>query len=51
VGGWIDLSSSPAGTMLMLSVPLEQARHTAQGDDTATDTGTGTGPGDDEAWG
>lgn len=25
VGGWIDLSSSPAGTMLMLSVPLAQA--------------------------
>ena len=25
VGGWIDLSSSAAGTMLMLSVPLKQA--------------------------
>ncbi|MFN9279262.1 MAG: histidine kinase [Betaproteobacteria bacterium] len=30
VGGWIDLSSSPAGTMLMLSVPLEQAQRTSQ---------------------
>jgi len=26
VGGWIDLSSSTAGTTLILSVPLEQAR-------------------------
>ena len=47
VGGWIDLSSSPAGTMLMLSVPLEQARHAAQGEDTSP----GPGPGDAEAWG
>ncbi len=30
VGGWIDLSSSPAGTMLMLSVPLEQAERTSR---------------------
>lgn len=29
VGGWIDLSSSPAGTMLMLSVPLAQAERTS----------------------
>lgn len=30
VGGWIDLSSSSAGTMLMLSVPLEQAERTSR---------------------
>ena len=30
VGGWIDLSSSPAGTMLMLSVPLEQSERTSR---------------------
>ena len=35
VGGWIDLSSSVAGTMLMLSVPLEQT-------DLAASQGAGT---------
>jgi signal transduction histidine kinase len=30
VGGWIDLSSGPAGTSLILSVPLDQAARAAQ---------------------
>jgi signal transduction histidine kinase len=47
VGGWIDLSSSSAGTMLMLSVPLDQAEQAAQ----AEATPTGADPGDNESWG
>ena len=50
VGGWIDLSSSPAGTMLMLSVPLDQAVQAVQAAQ-AEGTSTGAGPGEDEAWG
>jgi signal transduction histidine kinase len=34
VGGWIDLSSGPGGTTLILSVPLDQAR---QADDDEAD--------------
>lgn len=30
VGGWIDLSSGPSGTTLILSVPLDQAARAAQ---------------------
>jgi two-component system, NarL family, sensor histidine kinase UhpB len=31
VGGWLDLSSSPRGTSLTLSVPLEDAEHPHRG--------------------
>lgn len=41
VGGWIDLSSSPAGTMLMLSVPLDQALHAAPEEGSPLATGSG----------
>ena len=50
VGGWIDLSSSPAGTMLMLSVPLDQAVRAEQAAQ-AEGTPTGAGPGENESWG
>jgi signal transduction histidine kinase len=47
VGGWIDLSSGSGGTMLMLSVPLDQALCAS------TEEGgpVGTGSVDTEAWG
>lgn len=32
VGGWIDLSSGPGGTTIILSVPLDQAPHATQDD-------------------
>ena len=50
VGGWIDLSSSPAGTMLMLSVPLDLAVRAEQAAQ-AEGTPTGACPGDNESWG
>jgi signal transduction histidine kinase len=46
VGGWIDLSSGPGGTMLMLSVPLEQALRAAPEEGHPL----GTGSGDAESW-
>ncbi len=43
VGGWVDLSSSPAGTTLILSVPLE---HTAP-----SASASAPGPDDPSGWG
>jgi signal transduction histidine kinase len=45
VGGWIDLSSTPAGTVLMLSVPLDAAAAAGVGD---ADAGQAHDP---SAWG
>jgi signal transduction histidine kinase len=50
VGGWIDLSSSSAGTMLMLSVPLDQAVRAEQAAQ-ADGTPIGAGPDDNKPWG
>ena len=38
VGGWVDLSSSAAGTSLILSVPLDLPGNTGNDTDTDTDT-------------
>jgi len=47
VGGWIDLSSGSGGTMLMLSVPLDQALCASPEEGGPV----GTGSVDTEAWG
>ena len=46
VGGWIDLSSGPAGTTLILSVPLN-----TPGDTAPMPTGPGGEPDDPSQWG
>ncbi|MBS0434056.1 MAG: sensor histidine kinase, partial [Proteobacteria bacterium] len=46
VGGWIDLSSGPAGTTLILSVPLN-----TPGDTAPMPTGPGAEPDDPSQWG
>jgi len=45
VGGWMDLSSSPAGTSLILSVPLDQAARVAQQAQGVTGEADGAGQG------
>ena len=42
VGGWVDLSSSAAGTSLILSVPLDLPGNTGNDTDADTDTDTDT---------
>jgi signal transduction histidine kinase len=37
VGGWVDLSSSRAGTTLILSIPLDEVAAAQQEDDTGSD--------------
>ena len=46
VGGWVDLSSGPAGTTLILSVPLN-----TPGDTAPMPTGPGGEPDDPSQWG
>lgn len=48
VGGWIDLSSGPGGTTMMLSIPL-----TGEDEEYATEPGPveGSGPYDPTSWG
>jgi signal transduction histidine kinase len=52
VGGWVDLSSSPAGTTLILSVPLG-ADEDMKGelDTQPKDSGDTSGPYDPTVWG
>jgi signal transduction histidine kinase len=44
VGGWLDVSSSPRGTAVILSVPLEDGSHRHTAD--ANDEGGADDPGD-----
>jgi signal transduction histidine kinase len=48
VGGWIDLSSAPAGAALLLSVPLDAADATAAAGPADPANGDGHDP---SAWG
>ncbi len=50
VGGWIDLSSAPGGTTLILSVPLDLNETTARPDEPETDMPL-TSPHDPSTWG
>jgi signal transduction histidine kinase len=50
VGGWIDLSSAPGGTTLILSVPLDLNDTTARPDEPETDMPL-TSPHDPSTWG
>ena len=50
VGGWIDLSSSPTGTTLILSVPLDVVGTSSRPGDTDIDLPLGS-PHDPSTWG
>ena len=52
VGGWVDLSSGPQGTTLILSIPLEDAATHAADFDGGGETGPASGDNDDDpsAW-
>jgi signal transduction histidine kinase len=52
VGGWVDLSSGPQGTTLILSIPLEDAAEHADEFEGAGESGRASGDNDDDpsAW-
>ena len=51
VGGWIDLSSSPTGTTLILSVPLDLSGELSHSGNAETDLPLTSSPHDPSTWG
>ncbi|MDZ7856144.1 histidine kinase [Sphaerotilus sp.] len=51
VGGWIDLSSSPTGTTLILSVPLDLGGEMSRAGDAEPDPPLTSSPHDPSTWG